>query len=243
MIVFGVKTIDLNTMELPIACTNCGHEHQFLHIYQNFFSLYFIPVVPLKKSGIITCPHCFRQLKKKLFLKELTAKGLDSLQTKLHFNSFFNAVKTPLRLYVAPLLFVIAVITFFVYCFYQERQDKELTEKYLLNPVGNVIAVLKTSENPSYPYQIAYIAEVSNETSVVFDWKYSYESVDGANQDIKLASASIIKNMLKEGFKGPYLVDTKEVKTSDIVRIHPLNKSIDWKAIAPLPPYLPGINH
>lgn len=243
MIIYGIKTVDLNTIDLPIACTECGHDHQSLQIYRNFFSLYFIPVIPLHKSGVITCPLCSRQLQKKSFLKELAAKGLDSMQTKLHLNSIFKAVRTPLRMYAAPLLLAIAVITFFAYSFYQDRQEKELAKKYLQNPVGNVITVLKSIEDSTYPYLITYIAEVSDDTSVVFDWKYSYESLSGANREIDLAYASISKNKFIDDFNEPYLVHTEDIKTSDIVRVHPLNKSIDWKAFAPLPPFLPGINN
>ena len=242
MIIYGIKTIDLNTVHLPIVCTGCGHEQQSLQVYRNFFSLYFIPVIPLRKSGIITCPACSRQLKKKPFLKELATKKLDSAQAKFHFESIFKTAQTPLYMYIAPLLLAVAMIIYFANSFHQDQHGKELAEQYLQNPIGNVITVIKTTENSAYPYMITYIAEVSKETSVVFDWKYSYESIHDANEQVDLAYKSMRKNKLKEDFSGPYLVDTKDIKAAGIVRVHTLDKVIDWKAFAPLTPFLPGIN-
>lgn len=242
MIIYGIRTVDLKTVHLPIACTNCEHDHQSLQIYRHYFSLYFIPVIPFRKSGLISCPSCLRQLKKKTFLKELTAKGFDSTQAKLHFESIFKSAQTPLYMYLAPFLLAIATILFFAYSYHHNQREKAFAEQYHQNPVGNVIAVIKSTENSAYPFLISYIAEVGKETSVVFDWKYSYETLEDANQAVDMAYKIINKNKLKDDFDGPYVVRTDNVKTIDIVRVRTLGKTINWKASAPLPPFLPGIN-
>lgn len=233
MLVYDIKTINLRRTNLPIACTSCGHENQSLQIYQKIFSLYFFPVIPLRKKGIITCPSCFRKLKEKSFIQECVSNGLDSKQIKFHFKSIFKTAKTPFHLYVTPFLLIAAVIAFFAYCYNEDLQKKELVQNYLQNPVGNVIAVVKSSEDLAYPYVITYIADVNEDATVVFDWRYGYESAGDAEHAVRLAYASVNENKLKANFGEPYLVHTEGIKATDIVRIYPLNKAVDWKQFAP----------
>ncbi len=232
MLIYGTKTIDLKTIDLPVACTNCGHSQQRLHIFRNFLSLYFIPIIPLRKKGIVNCPACLNELKEKVFFKELAYKGLDLAQAKSHYKSFLNSTKTPLYMYVLPFLLLAFLVGCFATTFHESQQIKLSVKEYLKSPLGNVITVIKSKEG-AYPYHISYIAEIYGETAVVFDWGYSYESKNDVERGVKLARKSIDKNDLKTDFSLPHFVPVEIVKEVGIVDIRTLNKPVDWKRFVP----------
>ena len=50
------KTLNQGFFQCPI----CQQQRQYIHReYRNFISLFFIPIIPIKKTGEdITCSHC-----------------------------------------------------------------------------------------------------------------------------------------------------------------------------------------
>ncbi|MBA3603794.1 MAG: hypothetical protein H0W50_09190 [Parachlamydiaceae bacterium] len=166
MLIYGTKKIELKTIDLPVACTSCGHAQQRLQIYRKFVSLYFIPLIPLQKKSVVNCPSCFKELKGKIFFEGLATKELDPVQAKFHFKSILKATKTPLYMYVLPFLLVALIAGVFAYGYHESQQSKVMLEEYLHSPVGNVITVIKSQEG-AYPYHISYIAEINDQNAVV----------------------------------------------------------------------------
>jgi hypothetical protein len=63
IILFGTRTSPTVMGQLAFACTRCGQHvpHQFVRTRQ-WFTLFFIPVIPLGTNTYATCGHCrFRQ--------------------------------------------------------------------------------------------------------------------------------------------------------------------------------------
>lgn len=60
-IIFGSKTIrkTINTKAEPCVCENCGNEKHWDIVRDRlFFSLFFIPVLPLHSTYYEMCPIC-----------------------------------------------------------------------------------------------------------------------------------------------------------------------------------------
>ncbi|MBA3604215.1 MAG: hypothetical protein H0W50_11405 [Parachlamydiaceae bacterium] len=228
MLIYGTKTIDFKTIDLPVACSECGHDHQLLQIYRKFFSLYCMPLIPLRKKGIVICPSCNRELKKKSFFKELGSKGLDPAQAKLHFESLLKATKTPLYMYALPMLILAFVIGVFAYASYESHLNKAQAKAYLQNPTDNALIIAKL-ENDTHSYQVMYIPEIRNQKALIFDWKYGYDSLGDAKKGLDLALQSIQNKKIKANFLEPIVTSVENFPMVEFVYVHILDKRVDWE--------------
>lgn len=229
MLIYGTKTIKLKTIDLPVTCTGCGHGHQHLQIYRKFVSFYFIPIIPLRKKGVVNCPNCESELKKQSFLKGLASKGLDPTQAEFHFDSVLKSARTPRYLYLLPLLIVAFVGGCIAVDAHESQQKKAQLAEYLRSPVGNVILLAQSEKEDAFPYKIAYLAEIHEDNAVLFDWQYSYELQSDASKAMKTAYKDVEKQRLETNFREPYIVPLESLISVEIVHVLVLNKAIDWK--------------
>lgn len=232
MIIFGFKKIRLSNSQLSIPCAECGHEHQSLHIFRNFFSLYFFPAVPLKKLGIVSCPNCSTELKEKEFFKRLDAIEFNH-EVKHRVKTAIKSAKTPFYWLIPPILLAICVMGFIL----MVRHEDELAEKnltaYQQEPFGNVIVIFK-SDTDAYPYAISYIPEIRGEYAAVFDWKYRYELLADAKRAIVLASKGIKEGKLKDQFGEPYIASREDFQSEAIVHVNRQDQLMEWKQYVPI---------
>lgn len=132
MIIYGVKKIELDTSQVAVPCVECGHDHQWLQIYRNFFSLYFLPIIPLGKQGFICCPNCSNELKKKTFFKQLDSQEFNH-EAKHYIESTLKAAKTPFYWLIAPICMIVFIIGILLF----------MSSAWSSYPLGNNIFPLK----------------------------------------------------------------------------------------------------
>lgn len=232
MLVYGIKRIELNTSQISLPCAECGHAHQWLHVYRNFFSLYFFPVIPLKKSGIVSCPGCSIEVKKKAFLKQLDAKEFNHT-AKHDVESIFQAAKTPFYWFIAPLVLIVLIMGGLTMSYQTTELKKQYLSEYRQNPLGNVLVISK-SPTDIYPYFITYVPDVRGEYAVVFAWNYSYETLADAKRASNLASKSIRDGKLQDHFSEPYLILRESLQADSVADVEPQTQLTPWKQYVPI---------
>lgn len=232
MIIYGLKRVELNTSQLSVPCAECGHEHQWLHIYRNFFSLYFFPIIPLRKAGIVSCPGCSTELKKKAFFKQLDDQEYNHA-AKHDVESVFNSARTPLYWFIAPICLIVIIMGVLTMSYHKSELEKQFLNEYRQNPSGNVIVISK-SPTDVYPYFITYVPEVKGEYAAVFAWNYSYETMGDAKNAAHLASKSLSEGKLSDHFSEPYVILSESLQSENIVHVDPQERLAPWKQYVPI---------
>lgn len=227
MIIYGTKTFDLKTASYPFACTDCGHERQQVHVHRTFFSLYYIPLIPFRKTGRIRCPMCYKEVKKNKFFKELASK-INPAEAKFQFKSILKSARTPFHAVAASYLVATLFAGVMTYSFYEEQKNQDQVKVYVQNPTDNVIVIAKIKDSV-YPYQMMYIPEIHDEEACVFDWKYGYETLSDAKHALELALNSIGNKRIKTNFFEPIVVSLKDFAQIEFMYVHTLDKRIDWR--------------
>jgi hypothetical protein len=115
----------------------------------------------------------------------------------------------------------------------ESRQDKELLERFIHSPVANVL-VLIDSKDETYPYRIAYIAQIQDQNLVLFDWKYSYGLRSKADTGMNLARKDVDNSKLRANFTKPYIAALESFDYLDIVRVIKFDKPMNWKKFIPV---------
>ncbi len=113
------------------------------------------------------------------------------------------------------------------------RQVKVQLERFINSPVANVL-VLIDSRDETYPYRIAYIAEIHEQNLVLFDWKYSYGSRSKADTGMNLARKEIDNSKLRANFTKPYIAPLESFDYLDIVRVIKFDRPMNWKKFIPV---------
>ncbi len=115
----------------------------------------------------------------------------------------------------------------------ESRQVKIQLERFLHSPVANVL-ILIDSKDETYPYRIAYIAEILDQNLVLFDWKYSYGPRSKADTGMKLARKDVDNGKLRANFTKPYIAPLESFDYLDIVLLLKFDKPMNWKKFIPV---------
>ncbi|EFB41058.1 MULTISPECIES: zinc-ribbon domain-containing protein [Parachlamydia] len=199
-IVYGVNPIHLVSHTLPIACSNCNHAQQQIDVYKNYFSLFWIPLIPFFRKAHVMCPSCKQEVEGVEFVKQQMARGEseETIQSKL--NAVIKSAKEPLYPKIFQALVVLAIVIFYACYLYASQQMKKAIEMYLENPAANVLLVLKADDLGDYPYMVCYVSQVEGDMLVLQEWKYSYGSRRDARNSLETVERSIQKNQVEEKF-------------------------------------------
>ena len=105
MILFGRKGTHLGLTETHIACEKCGNKTTVLSIFQSYFHILFIPIVPINKTAAAQCTKC----RNVIYKKRLSTEYLNI------FNSLKKQYKTPFWTFSGVLfILIIYLITLLV---------------------------------------------------------------------------------------------------------------------------------
>lgn len=110
MIIFGLRSGNIKQDENSLAdCAQCGTEQSVhLHFYIRYFHIFWIPFIPLYKTGISQCKHCLQALNQKQMPSHLSSVYATSLKK----------AKTPIGYYslliVSALVLAAAIFTVFI---------------------------------------------------------------------------------------------------------------------------------
>lgn len=86
MILFGRKGTHLGLTETNIACEKCGNKTTVLSIFQSYFHIFLIPILPVNKTAAAQCVQC----RNVIYKKRLSSEYLNI------FKSLKKQYKTPL---------------------------------------------------------------------------------------------------------------------------------------------------
>ncbi|KPE52840.1 hypothetical protein [Chryseobacterium indologenes] len=131
MIIFGLRSGNLKSDDGPLA--DCAHCHSsktvHLHFYVRYIHIFWIPLIPLYKTGISQCSHCKQSLDKAQMSPQLLA-GYAAARKK---------TRIPLKYYSWPIIaFLFILFALFAVLF--ENKD---TKAWLQQPKSGDIYEMK----------------------------------------------------------------------------------------------------
>ena len=110
MIIFGLRSGNIKQVENSLAdCAYCGTRQSVqLHFYIRYFHIFWIPFIPLYKTGVSQCNHCMQALNQKQMpphLRSVYAASLKKAKTPIGYYSL---------LIIMALVFAAAIFTVFI---------------------------------------------------------------------------------------------------------------------------------
>lgn len=224
---YSIKPIVLNTVTLPQACAQCGHENTVLTIYKKYLQICWVLMIPIRRNCSVRCPHCGHYANRKQFLAQLQKSGKDAEKIKEKLKSLVKSAKTPLYpkiLFGCLALIVSAII---VVTAYDKRQSAASVAEYCASPHNNVLLIVKHEEE-KFPYEILYIPKIEQDQAVILPSKYAYKRQNDAEKalaEIKRAIAQKdVSNVLQESLE----VDTQTLLSFSIVYVGSVATKIEW---------------
>jgi predicted nucleic-acid-binding Zn-ribbon protein len=97
MILFGRKGTHLGLKETKFACEKCGNTSTVLSIFQSYFHIFLIPILPINKTAAAQCVKC----RNVIYKKRLSIEYLNI------FNALKKQYKTPIWTFSGALLILL----------------------------------------------------------------------------------------------------------------------------------------
>lgn len=159
MIIYGTRGVHLGTKDQPTQeCPNCNSKDALqIHMFGKHFHIFWIPVFPYRKKGIIECTNCKAQFEPKEVPQIL----------KTYTNAFKSETKYKIYQFAGLMLFAILMGLGFIQSSLDE--DQELT--YLEQPAIGDIYEYKTGDG----YSIMKVVDVEHDSIQV---KYNLYSIN-----------------------------------------------------------------
>lgn len=220
-IVYGTKYYVLQQIMLPIPCKQCGHPDQTMIVTKEFFTVYFVPLMPLRRKMTISCPHCLREISKRRFLKELAEQGKDKDNIREKLNQLLRKTKVPMRHYVPLSIALIVLAGIFMINFQSDRLQKELIKKYQEDPKTSALVVLRM-DNENFPYTVIYISEIDNDSVIIYPMLYSFDTISSVDK-ILVSAEKQIKTAEMKDFGEQCLLTKEELRDLKFVKLRTVN--------------------
>ena len=141
MIVYGQKAKVLATETLTEKCPNCGAIASVqLSVVQKYVHVFWIPFIPLGKTGISECGNCKQVLK----LKSMPQSFKDA------YDAFKAQAKTPVYMYIGLTLFAVVIAA----AVYQSNQNDKKNAQLIASPKRGDIFEIKANEKKYTLYMV-----------------------------------------------------------------------------------------
>lgn len=151
MIIFGLRSGNTKQTEIPLAdCAYCETKQSVqLHFYVRYFHIFWIPLIPLYKTGVSQCRHCKQALDKAQIPPHLLASCTTARKK----------AKTPLKYYS----WLIIATLFFAFAIFAVFTDSRDTKAWLQQPqAGDVYEIKEDGE-----YTLYRVKEIKGDTVIV----------------------------------------------------------------------------
>lgn len=151
MIIFGTAG-HIQPHNVPFArrCSTCGNDTFTLHFVQRWFHLFWIPMFPIGKAGIIRCPACNNEFDEPALSEEERA----TIQAEK------KNVRTPRYAFAG--LYVIAIVA--VLATYVSWMGDRHTAAYLAEPMRHDLYIIKGELDPEYPHMIFRLETIEEDS-------------------------------------------------------------------------------
>jgi len=181
MIFYGTRAKSLGAQALGgVACQSCGQSGVVAHVFQKYFHIFWIPVLPYKKLVATECARC---------QQALAGEDVPPMY-QAQLETFRASVKTPWYMYTGLVLILFLVAGgYYVY-----QKNQELRASYVAHPqVGDlyVIDVQKglALKDAQYPFRVLKITNVKDKTVTLVSGHYEYSAASGATEAIDAGKA------------------------------------------------------
>lgn len=168
MIIYGTKTTPIATENIADNCANCQTSNSLLMtVLQKYAHVFFIPFVPVGKTGVTVCAHCKHALTKDEFNGSLASR----------YDTLKSQAKTPIWTFSGLVLLAILIIFLIV----SDRQKKEKVATMIQAPqTGDVYEV----KNDTKQYTLYKVQRTSGDTAFVLMHQYETNKLSGL-KDLK----------------------------------------------------------
>lgn len=167
MVVYGIRAKLILTKLLNLMCAACGQGEQYLHVFQRYIHVFWIPLVPANKVLVLECKHC----KKATEQKEISPTQMVAV------NQAKQEAKLPIWMFSGSVL-VAGLIAFLVM---QGNRETEATKQYIQSPLAGDMAVVKVEEE----YQVLKVQSVGPESLQILPGNYAYKKATSAKRDMQ----------------------------------------------------------
>lgn len=134
MVIYGTNSPKTKSSPFPNhQCTNCGREETHVIIRSHYFHVFWIPIIPFKKSLKIVCASC----------KHINKPSEVNQEIKAFTRELKSSVKHPWYAFSGLTIILLAIIFFNIQGYVQKKELKELVD----NPAVGDIYLLKET-NP-----------------------------------------------------------------------------------------------
>lgn len=198
MIVWGSSTLNIKAKNLGASCKACKTGSVSLAAFQKVFTLYWIPVIPLKKVKHVVCQSCTT-----MYPLETYAEYLNPRETKF---------KTPLKSFSGLIIIMLIIFTSY---FSIINSDKRINE-FKANPtIGSYFTFKSSEKDTTSSYAFAKIENITQGKILFYLSKYEYPKEKMAVENAKLAK-SHNEDLLRISI---YKMDKNELKSMNIETI------------------------
>jgi predicted RNA-binding Zn-ribbon protein involved in translation (DUF1610 family) len=191
MIIYGTRSKQLAKEHVTDKCPNCGAQNSIdMYVFQKYGHIFWIPFVPMEKTGVSECTQC----KQVLQILQMPANLISA------FVNVKAKTKTPLWTFagLAALGILIIIVVFEI------KKDKELNAKLVLTPQAGDIYEVKTKEDN---YTLMKIIRVQGDSVYVNFNNYETDKASGIYQlkekeyseDVSGLSKMDLREMFKDG--------------------------------------------
>lgn len=161
-ITYGTKGKIISSKAAHLTCTTCGGSQHTMHVVQRYFNIFWIPVIPLRKTVVTECGQCRKVSESKEL--EPQSRGIAEQARK--------SASTPAWTFSG--LGVAIVLGLSLWALDIRRQES--VQAYIRQPVAGDIVVYKSNGK----YRVLKITEALGETVQIRPANYEYDHTYGA---------------------------------------------------------------
>jgi len=168
MIIYGTSKKKLLSETVMEKCQNCGNQFCVdVIIYQKWFHVFWVPILPNGKTGVSQCGKC----------NQVLAPNQMSPNIKMTYNHLLKQAKAPIWTYSGIVLIVVLIAFFTINDFMNDAKNK----KFALAPQKGDIFKVKTRDDL---YTLYKVEKVEGDSVFILINKYETNKSTGLN-DLK----------------------------------------------------------
>ena len=135
--IYGTKTTPVATENIADSCANCQTSNSILmSVLQKYVHIFFIPFIPVGKTGVTVCAHCKQALTKGEFNGSLNSR----------YDTLKSQSKTPIWTFSGLVLLAILILFLIV----SDRQKKEKVATMIQTPQSGDVYEVKDGNTKQY---------------------------------------------------------------------------------------------
>lgn len=192
MIIYGSRSSQLRTQNIPGKCPSCQTENSTRLIgYQRYAHIFWIPLFPIGKIYLTECGHCKQALDKKDITEHF----------RIPFQDFKNQLSTPLWTFAGLGLIAVTGLFMAVSANLSSQQDKE----YIANPLSGDVYHYQSDDKSWSTLRVVEVSDDSvfyNYNNYVSNTRTSLEKIDqdsSYSTDVYMLARQELTRMLEEG--------------------------------------------